>query len=38
MIDLLCEENLQEFYLGKGMTRATGMMIRNYNKQSGKKL
>ncbi|MBB6677814.1 GNAT family N-acetyltransferase [Cohnella lubricantis] len=36
MIDLLCDESIQEFYLDMGMTRATGMMVRNYNKQSGR--
>ncbi|TJY44548.1 GNAT family N-acetyltransferase [Cohnella pontilimi] len=36
MIDLLCDENTQEFYSHIGMIRATGMMIRNYNNQSGK--
>ncbi len=37
MIDLLCDENLQPFYDKIGMSKATGMMIRNYENQSGKK-
>lgn len=36
MIDLLCDENLQPFYEKLGMSKATGMMMRNYENQSGK--
>ena len=35
MIDLLCDEDVQPFYERLGMRRATGMFIRNYDKQSG---
>lgn len=35
MIDLLCDENLQSYYEKLGMSRAKGMMIRNYENQSG---
>ncbi|ALC91772.1 acetyltransferase [Bacillus sp. FJAT-18017] len=35
MIDLLCDPELQPFYESAGMRRATGMMVRNYNRQSG---
>lgn len=35
MIDLLCDEDLQEFYEKLGMSKAKGMMIRNYRRQSG---
>lgn len=35
MIDLLCDLGLQPFYERLGMRRATGMMIRNYGRQSG---
>ena len=37
MIDLLCDEDLQEFYEKLGMIRAKGMMIRNYGRQSGER-
>jgi ribosomal protein S18 acetylase RimI-like enzyme len=37
MIDLLCDEDLQEFYEKLGMSKARGMMIRNYEYQSGKR-
>ncbi|WP_136607957.1 GNAT family N-acetyltransferase [Paenibacillus dokdonensis] len=37
MIDLLCDTELQDFYAGLGMRKATGMLIRNYEHQSGKK-
>lgn len=36
MIDLLCDEDLQGYYSHRGMQRATGMMQRNYENQSGK--
>ena len=36
MIDLVCDERLQPFYDTLGMSRASGMMIRNYQAQSGK--
>lgn len=35
MVDLLCDQTLQSFYIRMGMKRATGMMIRNYRSQSG---
>jgi ribosomal protein S18 acetylase RimI-like enzyme len=35
MVDLLCDESLQSYYERLGMERATGMMIRNYARQSG---
>lgn len=35
MVDLLCDAELQPFYERMGMRPATGMMIRNYAKQSG---
>jgi ribosomal protein S18 acetylase RimI-like enzyme len=35
MIDLLCDEALQDFYERLGMQRSQGMMIRNYEHQSG---
>jgi ribosomal protein S18 acetylase RimI-like enzyme len=38
MVDLLCDEDLQEFYASLGMKRATGMMIRNHERQTGEKL
>ena len=34
-VDLLCDENLQPYYERRGMRRATGMFIRNYERQSG---
>lgn len=34
MIDLLCDHELQDFYLNKGMKKAVGMMVRNYKHQS----
>jgi ribosomal protein S18 acetylase RimI-like enzyme len=36
MIDLLCDQNLQDFYAKLEMKSASGMIIRNYSKQSGK--
>lgn len=35
MIDLLCDIELQGFYMKKGMIKANGMMKRNYKNQSG---
>ena len=37
MIDLLCDEDHQEFYEKLGMSKARGMMIRNYGFQSGER-
>ena len=34
-IDLLCDPDLQPFYERLGMRRATGMLVRNYDRQSG---
>ncbi len=36
MVDLMCNPELQGFYAQLGMRRATGMMIRNYPRQSGR--
>lgn len=36
MIDLLCDIELQDFYMKKSMIKANGMMKRNYQSQSGK--
>ncbi|MCR8641999.1 GNAT family N-acetyltransferase [Paenibacillus sp. N1-5-1-14] len=33
MIDLLCDIKLQDYYMNKGMIKATGMMKRNYRNQ-----
>lgn len=35
MIDLMCDENLQSYYETFGMFKSTGMIIRNYQSQSG---
>lgn len=35
MIDLTCDTALQKFYAHFGMIPNTGMMIRNFNRQSG---
>ncbi len=35
MIDLLCDPEVQPFYARLGMRPATGMLIRNYDRQSG---
>ena len=35
MVDLICEPELQTFYQRFQMRPATGMMIRNYERQSG---
>ncbi len=34
-VDLLCDVELQPYYEGFGMRRATGMLLRNYDRQSG---
>jgi GNAT superfamily N-acetyltransferase len=34
-VDLLCDPELQPFYACLGMRPATGMMVRNYGRQSG---
>ena len=38
MVDLLCDAELQPFYAALGMHPATGMMVRNYERQSGQAL
>ncbi|MGH2551038.1 MAG: GNAT family N-acetyltransferase, partial [Thermomicrobiales bacterium] len=35
MIDLLCDVELQPYYARLGMRPATGMLLRNYDRQSG---
>jgi GNAT superfamily N-acetyltransferase len=35
MIDLICDPDLQAYYEQLGMRKASGMMIRNYDRQSG---
>lgn len=35
MIDLICDEHVQPFYERVGMKRYTGMIFRNYERQSG---
>ncbi|WP_318672333.1 MULTISPECIES: GNAT family N-acetyltransferase [Paenibacillus] len=35
MVDLLCDPDVQEFYARLGMKKATGMLMRNYEHQSG---
>ncbi|UCE25364.1 MAG: GNAT family N-acetyltransferase [Candidatus Zixiibacteriota bacterium] len=35
MVDLLCDKDLQPFYGRFGMTPAIGMMVRNFERQSG---
>jgi GNAT superfamily N-acetyltransferase len=35
MIDLLCDPDLQAFYLKVGMEESTGMLVRNFARQSG---
>jgi ribosomal protein S18 acetylase RimI-like enzyme len=34
MVDLLCDQELQSFYVHFGMKSAFGMMLRNYEQQS----
>ena len=36
MIDLLCDPDLQPFYASLGMRPASGMMLRDYDNQSGR--
>ncbi len=38
MVDLTCDAELQPFYETLGLRRATGMMLRNYERQSGEDL
>jgi len=38
MVDLLCDKSLQPFYTRLGMTPASGMALRRYEHQSGRKL
>lgn len=35
MIDLLCDNELQEFYEKQGMQKTSGMVIRHYQNQAG---
>jgi ribosomal protein S18 acetylase RimI-like enzyme len=35
MVDLLCDPDLQGFYARLGMRPATGMLVRNYDRQAG---
>jgi GNAT superfamily N-acetyltransferase len=35
MVDLLCDPEVQPFYERLGLHRATGMLLRNYDRQSG---
>lgn len=35
MIDLLCDAHLQPYYERLGMSRASGMYVRNYTSQAG---
>ncbi len=34
MVDLICDEDVQPFYERLGMRRYTGMLVRNYDRQS----
>jgi GNAT superfamily N-acetyltransferase len=36
MVDLLCDADLRPFYERLGMRPATGMMLRNYDRQAGR--
>lgn len=36
MVDLLCDPDLQPFYERAGMMPASGMLLRNYHRQSGR--
>ena len=38
MVDLICDEHTQPFYEKIGMRRATGMMLRRYEHQRGRRL
>jgi hypothetical protein len=35
MIDLICDADVQPFYARLGMQPYTGMILRNYDRQSG---
>jgi hypothetical protein len=35
MVDLICDPEAQPFYERLGMKKATGMMVRRYERQSG---
>jgi ribosomal protein S18 acetylase RimI-like enzyme len=35
MVDLLCDPDLQAFYSRVGMEKSSGMMVRNFARQSG---
>jgi ribosomal protein S18 acetylase RimI-like enzyme len=35
MVDLLCDPDMQPFYSRLGMRPATGMLLRNYDRQAG---
>ncbi|PYE55007.1 GNAT family N-acetyltransferase [Deinococcus yavapaiensis] len=35
MVDVLCDEDVVPFYERLGLRRATGVMLRNYERQSG---
>ncbi len=35
MVDLMCDKGLQPFYERAGMAPATGMMVRNFERQAG---
>lgn len=35
MVDLICDPDVQPFYERLGMRRYTGMLLRNYDRQSG---
>lgn len=37
MVDLLCDPGLRPFYASMGMSPATGMMVRRYTNQAGRK-
>jgi len=34
MVDLLCDKDMQDYYAKFGMHKATGSLIRNYNRQN----
>lgn len=36
MVDLVCDEGLADFYKQFNMFKTQGMILRNYEKQSGK--
>ncbi|GGA70084.1 GNAT family N-acetyltransferase [Ornithinibacillus halotolerans] len=36
MIDLCCDDDLVPYYENFGMTKGTGMILRNYDRQAGK--